>query len=182
NPNDDFFYLEASNDPLRLYPTTTSGATWKGKFFRVGTSIFFIVVVQLGIGTVLAGLARVLLLGESQQELWREHTAGGGKDPWCRWLVGVLVAAGIGTLTAPFSLDDSMGLHIASYPELFLGALTATLVGGVLIATCRRILALVLVALGVDVERTWLDEVLGILAGGLILHHFGADLVAIGLF
>src|SRR5262249_62144622 len=81
NPNDDFFYLEASNDPLRLYPTPTGGATWKGKFFRVGTSIFFIVVIQLGIGTILLGLARVLLLSDSRRELWREHTGGGRQGP-----------------------------------------------------------------------------------------------------
>jgi hypothetical protein len=138
-------------------------------------------VLLLGIGTILRGLAHFLLMGESR-ELWAEHTAGRGKDPLWLGLVGLLVAASIGALTAPYSLSESMGLHIASFPELFLGAVTATLVGGVLIATCRRILALLLVAVGVDVERTWLDEVLGIPAGGLILHHLGADLVAIGLF
>jgi hypothetical protein len=65
---------------------------------------------------------------------------------------------------------------------LFLAAVAATMVGGLLIGTCRRILAVVLVMMGVDVERTWLDEGLGILAGGLILLHFGAGLAAIALF
>jgi hypothetical protein len=181
NPNDDIFFLGASNDPLRLYPSGMGGETWRGKLLRVGTAIFYIAIMLLGIGTVVRLCAHFFLSGRSR-ELWREHTEGRGKEPWWHWLVGVLVASAIGALNAPNSLAEPMGLHLASYEELFLGAVTATLVGGVLIGTCRRVLALVLVALGVNVERTWLDEALGILLGGLILHHFGADLVTISLF
>jgi hypothetical protein len=56
------------------------------------------------------------------------------------------------------------------------------MLGGMLITSLRRILGLALVACGIDIEATWLDEALGILLGGYVLHHFGNDLVAIGLF
>jgi hypothetical protein len=119
---------------------------------------------------------------DEARQLWEEHTAGRGKEPLWLSLVGILIAASVGVLTAPYSLAESMGLHVASPEELFLGAVTATLVGGVIIGICRRTLALVLTMMGIDVEKTWLDEVLGIFAGGLILQHFGADLMAVALF
>jgi hypothetical protein len=181
NPNDDMFFLGAANDPLRLYPTGMGGETWRGKVCRVGTAIFYIAIMLLGIGT-LVRLGAWMFLSGRRLELWREHTEGRGKEPWWQWLVGVLIASALGALNAPNSLAEPMGLHLARYEEFFLGAVTATLVGGVLIGTCRRVLALVLVGLGVNVERTWLDEALGILLGGLILRHFGADVVTIGLF
>jgi uncharacterized paraquat-inducible protein A len=51
-----------------------------------------------------------------------------------------------------------------------------------MIGSCRRIIALALVACGTDIEATWLDEVLGILAGALLLWHFGNEPIAIVLF
>lgn len=33
-----------------------------------------------------------------------------------------------------------------------------------------------------DIEKTWLDELLGILVGGVILSHFGSDLISLTLY
>jgi hypothetical protein len=53
-------------------------------------------------------------------------------------VIGAFAAAAVGAAIAPSTLDETMVLHVGSYPELFAAALTATLVGGVLVGTCRR--------------------------------------------
>jgi hypothetical protein len=72
-------------------------------------------------------------------------------------------------------------IQIGGYEELFLGAFTMTFAGGVLIAACRRMIAIALTAVGIDVEKTWLDELLGIAAGTFLLLHFGSDALSISL-
>ncbi len=182
NPNDDFFYLEASNDPLRLYPNAPSGSTWRGKFMRVSMSLFFIGILLLGINTVLCGVLPRVLISSETRPLWQEHVEGRGKERWWISLISLLVCGAIAAVAAPYTLADSMTVHLASFPELLLGGTVATLIGGFLIASCRRALAVLLVGMGVDITRTWLDEILGIAAGGLILFYFGNELLGIAVF
>jgi hypothetical protein len=93
-----------------------------------------------------------------------------------------VLLAGVGVLTAPFSISEMVSVQIGSTGQLFLGALVATACGGVLISTFRRLSALFLVACGVDIEETWADEMLGIILGAMALYHFGNDFLAIALF
>jgi hypothetical protein len=96
--------------------------------------------------------------------------------------VGIVLLAGVGCLTAPFSISEMIAVQIGSTAQLFFGALIATACGGVLIGTLRRLSGLFLVAFGVDIEETWADEILGIILGGMVLYHFGNDFLAIALF
>src|SRR5262249_34296507 len=114
--------------------------------------------------------------------LWKKYREGNGKEPIWLWAVSVVVFAGIGCLIAPYTLTTVVNIQEGSYDDLFLGALAATAIGGVLIGNCRRSPAFLRIECGVDVEETWIDTVLGFLIGGFILHHFGNDLFSIALF
>jgi hypothetical protein len=127
-------------------------------------------------------MTRMLLRSARAKALWAKHLHGRGKEPIWLFLLSVIVFAGLGVLAAPLGLPEAVAIQIESPLELFLGSLTATAVGGVMIGTCRRILAVILVAFGIDIETSWLDEILGILAGGLLLFHFGNALIGIALF
>jgi hypothetical protein len=81
NPNDDFFYLEAAEDPLGLYPLHPGGSPWNRRAHRLGGSLLFIGVVLLGIHWVMTGLARLVLRGR-RREVWDRHTAHRWRGWW----------------------------------------------------------------------------------------------------
>lgn len=177
NPNDDLAYLQATPDALELCPATSDSLRQRClNLLSYGGVIAF---VALSLSTVLTWFVRPLIIQGGAVALWEKHEASRGKEPLWQTALGIVVAAGLAAATAPLSLPDAVSLQVSSQLDLFLGALAATILGGLLIATCRRLFALILVACRVDIEATWLDEVLGILAGGFILHHFGAEWLSI---
>jgi hypothetical protein len=180
-PNDDFFFLLASGDPLRLFGGSEAKAEWRWSI-NLLTIIFLIAVLSLGVRTLLHGMAAPLVLGAANRPLWEKHLQGGGRKPWWAALASVLVFGLVGAVAAPFSLPDAILVQVGSFGQMFLAAVVATAFGGVLIAALRETAALAMVAAGVDVETTWIDEAVGLLLGGYVLHHFGNDLFEIGLF
>ncbi|MBI1913710.1 MAG: hypothetical protein HYS12_02990 [Planctomycetes bacterium] len=181
-PNDDLFYLLASGDPLELYPI--SGGRGEPNYY-LAIVLFVLaltVLLALGVRTTLDWFAAPLLLGKTTRPLWEKHHDGRGSEPWWGTALGVLLLAGVGCLMARNSISELISVQVDSTAHLFLGSLMATAFGGVLIAIIRRILALFLIACGVDVEETWADEILGVLGGGFVLYHFGNDLFSIALY
>jgi hypothetical protein len=67
--------------------------------------------------------------------------------------------------------------HVQWLKDIF-----TTLIGGLLISTFGRVLAVLLTACRVDIEKIWWDEILGIALGGALLWHFGNGWVTIALF
>ncbi len=126
------------------------------------------------------GVAR-LFIHKDVKPLWRKYLEGRGGEPFLAWLGGVTFATILGVLTARLTMPEALAVQIGGWDELFLGAFTVTAAGGILIAVCRHMLAIVLTHLGIDVEKVWLDEVLGILLGSYLLYHFGSDWLSIGL-
>ena len=182
-PNDDLYYLLASGDRLHLFPIRT-GDRGSLSYYRtvVGAMLVLAFIAALGMQTAIQWFAAWLFLRKSTRPLWRKHLEGRGEEPWYLAVVGIVLSAAIGCLTAPFSLPELIAVQIHSPAQLFLGALLATACGGLLIGTFRRLSALFLVAFGVDIEETWADEILGIVLGGMALFHFGNDFLAIALF
>jgi hypothetical protein len=182
-PNDDLFYLLAGGDRLELFPFRDRD---RGEpSYYIAMAIFLLVMtslLSLGVQTAIQWGAARLVLRRSTLPLWKKHLEGRGNEPWYLGIVGVVLLAGVGCLTAPYSIAEIIAVQISSPAQLFFGAVMATACGGVLIAIFRRLAALFFVACGVDVEETWADEILGLILGGLALYHFGNDLLAIGLF
>lgn len=183
-PNDDLYYLIASGDNLMLYPSLGDerGSNTAGYLGLVAALLVVTGLVSLAMQTVIQWLAAPLVLRKGTRPLWRKHLDGRGKEPWYLSVVGIVLLAGVGCLTAPFSITEMIAVQIGSPAHLFFGALIATACGGVLIGTLRRLSALFLVAFGVNIEETWADEILGIILGGMVLYHFGNDLLSIALF
>ena len=55
------------------------------------------------------------------------------------------------------------------------GVVASVFLGGTVVLVVTRLVAVLLIHLGLDVERTWVDEVLGAAAGAGVLHYFGND-------
>jgi hypothetical protein len=181
-PNDDIFYLHATRDALQMSHIAHGEHTLPKRLeYLVGTALVPL-IGSLGFITLLNWVVAPLLLRKGVRPLWKKYRAGCGKEPLWLWVVSVVFFAGIACLSAPYTLATVVYIQTGSYEDLFLGALAATAIGGMLIGNCRRILAFLLVQCGVDVEETWIDTIVGFILGGLILYHFGNDVFSIVLF
>jgi hypothetical protein len=183
-PNDDLYYLLASGDPLGVYPFFSHDNMDRGVYYVAVLMAMLALtwLVGLGVQSGLRWFAAPLVLRKSVRPLWKKYCEGRGEGPFWLSLLSMFAFAGVGYLTAPWSLPELIAVQIGEPWQVYYGALMATMMGGLLIASCRRIIALFLIAFGVDVEETWADEILGILAGAFVLYHFGNDFLAIALF
>jgi hypothetical protein len=180
-PNDDSYFLVATHDRLGMFPMGNTG-TWFNRAERVLGQSVFPLLGSIGVATFLSWIVAPLLLRGTAREMWKQHREGRGSEPIWVWLISVCLFGTLGAILAPYTLPTAIGIQVDTFPELLVGSLVATAVGGVLIGTCRRILAVLLTLFRVDVERTWLDEIIGILLGGWILLFFGNSIIAIAIF
>jgi hypothetical protein len=183
-PNDDLFYVLAAGNRLDFYPSVHQDPADPAPYY-LAVLMFVLAITglaSLGIKTAVGFVGNRVTRWTGNRELWDKSQNSRGKGCWWLSLLSLLLFSSIGYLLAPLRLPQAVLVQVGSKEELFFGALMATAMGGLLITACRRVLSLFLVTFGVDVTKTWADAVLGILFGGYILHHFGNDLVAIGLF
>jgi hypothetical protein len=96
--------------------------------------------------------------------------------------VSILVFGTFAALVVPVELDTHTRVQVASFWELWAAGIFTTAIGGLLIFSCGRLLAVMLTAFRVDIEEMWLDEILGIVTGGALLWHFGNGWISIALF
>jgi hypothetical protein len=183
-PNDDLFYVLAAGNRLDFYPSVHQDPSSPASYY-LAVLLYVLAITSmasLGVQTALGWLGRRVTGWTGNRHLWDKRQESRGEGSW--WLSGlsILVCSYVGYLMAPSSLPEAVLVQIDSPAELFYGALMATAIGGFLITTCRKALGLFLITFGVDVEKTWADEILGILFGGYILYHFGNDFLAIGIF
>jgi hypothetical protein len=180
-PNDDFYYLAASREPFRLHAINIQGETLFRRVMRVLSLVLVLGTVSLSLRALLDwGVAR-LFIHKNVKPLWRKYLEGRGGEPFLAWLGGVSFATVLGALTARMTMPEALAVQIGGWDDLFLGAFTVPAAGGILIAFCRHMIAIVLTHLGIDVKKVWLDEILGIVLGSYLLYHFGSDWLSIGL-
>jgi hypothetical protein len=173
-PGDNMFYVVTSGDRMEL-------------FSDVGMVPVMIVLYILLVGygfrlVILKGLGeRVLKLGDNPN--YRKYRDGGGhRSGWVGRVLSYVVIPVVGWVAAMATLSQQMDLLVASPAHLFLGVYMAVLLGGTLVGVPARLIAVVLIKLGVDVEKSWLDEIIGIAIGALILRHFGNDGLSIAVY
>jgi hypothetical protein len=183
-PNDDLFYVLASGNRLEFYPSIRQDPESPAAYY-LAVLLFVLVITSLawlGVQSFVGWIGNRVTNWTGTRHLWDKNQKSRGKGCWWLTLLSILLFSCIGYLLAPSRLPQTVLVQVGSQAELFYGSLMATAVGGFLITACRRVLALFLTACGVDVTKTWIDEALGIVFGGLILYHFGNDLAAITLF
>jgi hypothetical protein len=179
-PNDEFIYLAASPDPLMLHNMNIKGTTVYGRLHRVFGLMLFFVFASYGLRTLLAaGIPLILAAGGTSRKLWKQHEEGRWNEPVWAWLSSATLTAVAGAMTARSSLPETLAVQIGGWDQLLLGAFAVAIFGGLLIGAFRRMVAIVLTLLSVDVEKTWLDEIFGAAFGACVLFHFGADPLSI---
>jgi hypothetical protein len=173
-PSDDFFYVAASADRLQLF--TDNRALLLVMLVYVlllGYSLRFVILTVLG--------EWVLRLGNNP--IYRRYREGGGhRGGWPSRVLAYGVIPVASWLLALATNARELDLLVESPGRLFLGVYLAVLLGGTLIGVVARLIAVLLIRLGIDVEKTWLDEILGIAAGAFILRHFGNDWLSIAAY
>jgi hypothetical protein len=182
-PNDETIFLAATQDLLETFPFGIDEGI-EGASERLISLTVFILLACAGISTLLNWIVVPVLFrkGTRSRELWDHHQQSRGGGSLWRRLVSILAFGTFAAVVVPVELDAQVRVQVASFWELWAAGIFATAVGGVLISSCARILAVLLTAFRVDIEKTWLDEILGILTGAALLWHFGNGWISIVLF
>lgn len=166
-PSDDITFVWVGDDRLHLTDThSTRGQLW--------IVCGLLLVANRGL-RVLFHLLGDWVLWLRHNKAYQHYRDGRGDPPaWVHWpVLGVVIL--LSWLVAWSRLDWPL-LPVAPSPEwLLLGSAIATVLGGKLIAAIGRLLALLMLRCGINVEKVWYDEILGILLGVVVLHVFGND-------
>jgi hypothetical protein len=182
-PNDELIFLAASQDLLDVFPFGIDEGI-EGASERLVSLSVCMLLAFAGISTLLDWIVIPLLFrkGTRSRQLWDDHQQSRGETPLAHRLVSILVFGTFAALVVPVDLDTHTRVQVASFWELWAAGIFTTAVGGLLISSCGRVLAVLLTALRVDIEKIWLDEILGIAVGGALLWHFGNGWATIALF
>jgi hypothetical protein len=180
-PNDEIIFLAATEDLLETFPFGIDEGL-EGAIERLTSLSVCILLAFAGISTLLHWIVIPVIFrkGTRSRQLWDNHSRG--DSPLWHRLVSILVFGTFAALVVPVDLDTHTRVQVASFWELWAAGIFATAIGGLLISTCGQLLAVLLTAFRVDIEKTWLDEILGIVTGGALLWHFGNGWISIALF
>ncbi|MFO0865715.1 MAG: hypothetical protein U0744_13870 [Gemmataceae bacterium] len=184
-PSDDVFQLLATGDSLGVgtlpewdIDRSSAGdfATWiAGWFLLVAVFQFMFRCVVLD---CLGG--RILRL--STHDRFRHYYNSQVRGSWKGLLLGMLVVPLGKWAWEWYSLQPPISLLTPSPFHLLAGTYMGVLFGGFVILLINRLTALILLRLGVDIERNWLDEIVGTALGVALLAYFGNDAVSLATF
>lgn len=182
-PNDEIIFLAATQDLLEIFPFGIDEGI-EGAIERLISLSVLMLLAYAGISTLLDWIVVPVFFrkGTRSRELWDDHQHSRGGTPLAHRLVSILVFGTFAVLVVPVDLDIHTRVQVASFWELWAAGIFTTGIGGLLISSCGRVLAVLLTALRVDIEKIWLDEILGIFMGGALLLHFGNGWATIALF
>jgi hypothetical protein len=172
-PSDDYFFLTATADPLRL--------GWPSWGTLLGT-LAFLLAASVGLRLlVFVLLGRVALRLQDDPhfvEYQRHRTRWTAGDLFAGYLLIPLLAWPLAWGTLPVQLQ----VLTRSPWQVLGGVFASVLLGGTLLLVVSQVVALLLIARGYDLQATWWDEILGLGLGAAILFHFGNDSVSIASY
>jgi hypothetical protein len=174
-PGDDLYMISVAGDPLDLVAPNMDG-----------NGFFFIVLLALmlarGFRILIVDLIGKRLLKLRDNERFREYTADRAEGRWwVRWLIIVVVGVIAWQLTLA-KLTPPLSPVAGSNFDILIASIVATAFGGAVFTAFTRFAAVVLIKCGVDVNRVWYDELIGLAAAGVVLRSFGNDWGVIGLY
>jgi Fe-S cluster assembly iron-binding protein IscA len=189
-PNDDLFYLVAAGDPLQLYGLFGFARSSEGNHvLAIAREIIWLLIwlllaclVLRGLRTwILVFLGRWLLLlrwNPRFKHYYEKQTRFDWKGAALAYVLTPLGLWGV----AWYTLSPHLELMMPTPYHLLAGVFTAVVLGGTLILCMNRLVAIFLIRLEWDLEKTWLDEILGLILGVVLLRYFGNDYASIAAF
>jgi hypothetical protein len=178
-PNDDLFYLAGGGDPFGLLAHEDDPTQRDDWFVKLLFLFILLPMVTIGLrDLLLIVLARwILRLGDNphyqayQEWQYRFDWRGAG----IAYLITPLSLWGITWLT----LKPPLTLLVPTPWHLLAGVYIALILGGTLVLSLNRLVAILLLRFGWDIHKTWLDEIIGTILAVLVLAYFGNDPAAI---
>ena len=194
-PTDDLFYLTFSaHDPLNLCGVVLPDLWPERWWVPPLVAGVLLVLVMFGLRSFsltflpqalyLVTWPVVLLTGQARtfDRRLEDYVEGQEKLDGKGVLIGYVLTPLVAWVMAWFTLDNRLRLLILNPGWLFLGVLASVCLGGTVVLMVTRLVAVLLIHLGFDVERTWVDEVLGTVAGALVMRYFGNDWPSVAAF
>jgi hypothetical protein len=173
-PGDDLYMIALAGDSLDLL----SPAYGSSLSFLIGFGLFlprgFRVLILKWIG---AGMLRL-----RTDKRFRRYVDGRGTGRWwVRW--PLILVTGVGAFAYTLNtLGPPLSPIAGDNLDILLGCVLAAVFGGAVFTAFTRLAAVVLIRRGVDVERVWYDEFIGLAAAAIMLRYFGNDWGVIGLY
>jgi hypothetical protein len=146
-PNDEIIFLAASQDLLELFPFGIDERI-EGASERLVSLSVCMLLAFAGISTLLDWIVIPVLFrkGTRSRQLWDDHQVSRGETPLAHRLLSILVFGTFAALVVPVDLDTHTRVQVASFWELWAAGIFTTAVGGLLISSCGRVLAVLLTA------------------------------------
>lgn len=172
-PADDFFYPLVNGDPLHLIAEPEAG--------NLLGIVWLTLLGMYGFRVLLFPILAEFVLRLGTVRVYLAYRAGRGHGSLWPWLVGFGVVPLVGWGLALIYLPDHL-VPLAGSPQAMLfAAYMAVLLGGTFLGFLTRLTALILIARGVDVNRVWYDEFIGMAVALPLLWFLGNDAVALAL-
>lgn len=170
-PNDDIYYVGASDDRLDLFPV-------KG-----ASRVALMMLVLLGVRSLVFGLLAQLILRLGNDPLYlrfrekRKLFSAGG-------ILSLLIFLSLPLLAwrlALVALPDWLQLLLTPN-ELLVEVYISVIFAGGIFLCFTQLLAVILIFFGIDPEKNWLDEIISIPLAVWVLWHFGNEPWSIGSY
>lgn len=179
-PNDELYYFAAGNDRLKLFPYGEKVDLSTRVVIRIIMLLWLLWGLRCWIFGVLANYIYKLrddpMLLEYREKRRLFHSGLGwtfilsyGLIPIITWLIA--------KLTLPIELQI-----LVTPGQLLLETYLAVWLGGTVFLCLTQLIAVTLIKFRIDPETSWLDEIIGMPLGMLILWRFGSDWVSIVSF
>lgn len=165
HPSDDFFYLMVSANRLHL----------RGEGMDPWIVILFILVMAYGARVWLFPVLAECCLRLHHQASYRTYRDGRGHGSFRVRLLGYLVVPLVAWGIALTWLPDHLVPLAGSPGSMLVVAYASVLLGGTFVGVLTRLTAVVMLRSGLDVNRVWYDEIVGLALGLSLLSYFGND-------
>ncbi len=174
NPSDDLFFPMTTSDPLRLLPGKEN--------MGFAVIVLMILFAVYGFRLLLLPVVGEFILRLHHSRAYRTYRDGRAHGAFAVRLVcyvGIpMLAWGASLLYLPEELAPLAG----DARSMLFAAFVAVCLGGMFVGVITRLTALVMLRFGIDVNRFWWDEIIGLALSLGLLAYFGNDWVNLIVF
>lgn len=174
NPNDEYFYILAGGNTLHLIEEKVGG--------DAGYIVLIILLVVYGFRIMVFTVIAEWILRLHHNPAYRYYRNGRGHGHFSVRLVGYVVVPLIAWGLSFYLMPGIVRPLAGSAGAMLLAAFLSVLLGGVFVGFMTRMTALLFLRFGIDVNRVWWDEIIGLTVGLGLLAYFGNDAFNLAIF